>query len=73
MRQVVLYRSDTEPLAVLRRRVADRMPKRMGEVGLIGVQIKIVFAEGLLYAQDFEQIVRREAGQPFERALQLPR
>ena len=68
-----MYESDTEASAVLHRGVADCAPKCMGEVGLIGVQIKIVFAEGLLYAQDFEQIVRREAGHPFERALQLPR
>jgi hypothetical protein len=71
-RYAVLYGSDTEQFLILARGVADYLPKRVDEVGLIGVQIEIVPSERLLQSQNLNQVVRREAGESQDCALQLP-
>lgn len=53
----VLWKSDTEGLAVLARRVADGLSEGVGEVRLIGVQVEMMAAKGLLQPQHLQQIV----------------
>jgi hypothetical protein len=45
-----LWKSDTEGLSVLARRVTDGTAEGVGEVSLIGVQVEMVAAERLLQA-----------------------
>jgi hypothetical protein len=70
-RWVVLYRSDTEAFSVLNRRVAGGVPKRMGEVGLICIEIEMVLSKRLLHAQNLQQVMGRKAREPLQRSLQL--
>ena len=62
-------RSDAEALSVLHRGIPGGLTKRMGEVGLIGVEIELVRSEGPLQPEHFEQVVRSEAGESLECAL----